>query len=306
MEGNKFMHLLLDPGILIVIATFVGITTYVVRKYKRINYELVNLVAYLEKFKKTDLSFRFKEFDDGMMSNPYVKNIWEDFKNTLMFSETMSVKGSEDELKFEKLSNSVNNIQCTVEPSFYFNEDTLVTSRLNYKMVMIAPTILTGLGPLFTFMHIGQAFSKVDFTSQENTVTSVGGLMSSMQAAAMVSVLAVGASLIFLFVEKYLYAMLCKKPLSRTEELMSRLFDSISSEKFLIELLRENKKQNSLSTTLLKKIPVHFSDALEKSISSSLLPYMENILYSLNKILEKTEQTAMNSRKGSDSIDDLF
>lgn len=303
------LHLLLDPGIFIVIMTFIGIITYVVKKYRLINKELVNLCNFLENFKKNDLSFRFKEFDAGLSANPYVVNFWEEFKNTLMFSETMTIQGNENEMKLEKLSSSVDNIQCTVEPACFFNEETMITSRMNYKLVNIAPTILTGLGPLFTFMHIGQAFSKVDFSSQENTISSVGGLMTSMQAAAMVSVLAVGASLIFLFIEKNIYSILCKKPLQRIEELMSKLFDSISSEKFLIELLRENKKQNMATTSLLKVIPSQFSESLNTSLSAILLPYLDNMLYSLNKIQEKTAQAveaAKTKKNSGDAVDDLF
>lgn len=303
------LHLLLDPGIFIVIMTFVGIITYVVKKYKLISGELVNFVSFLENFKKTDLTFRFKEFDAGLSANPYVVNCWEEFKNTLMFSETMTIQGNEDDMKMEKLSTSVDNIQCTVEPACFFNEETMITSRMNYKLVNIAPTLLTGLGPLFTFMHIGQAFSKVDFSSQENTIASVGGLMTSMQAAAMVSVLAVGASLIFLFIEKNMYSILCKKPLQRIEELMSKLFDSISSEKFLIELLRENKKQNIATTSLLKNIPGQFSETLNTSLSAIFMPYMDNILYTLNKIQEKTTQAveaAKTKKSSGDAVDDLF
>lgn len=300
------LHLLLDPGIFIVLSTFIGITTYVVLKYKKMNAELNNIANFLDKFRKTDLTFRFKEFDAGMSANPYVVNFWEEFKNTLMFSETMTIKGNEENIKMEKLSEAVDNIQCTVEPACFFNEETMITSRMNYKLVQIAPTLLTGLGPLFTFMHIGQAFSKVDFSSQENTVASVGGLMTSMQAAAMVSVLAVGASLIFLAIEKNMYSVFCRRPLARIEEQMSKLFDSISSEKFLIELLRENKKQNAATTELLKVIPSQFSEALNTSLSAILLPYMDNILYSMNKLQDKMTQVASSSKKGSDAVDDLF
>lgn len=302
------LHLLLDPGILIVIGTFAGIITYVIKKYKLISSELINLVSFLEKFRKTDLSFRFKEFDTGLSSNSYVVNCWEEFKNTLMFSEAMTIPGTKDNMKLEKLSDS-EGVQCTVEPACFFNEETMITSKMNYKLVNIAPTILTGLGPLFTFMHIGQAFSQVDFSSQESTISSVGGLMTSMQAAAIVSVLAVGASIIFLFVEKNMYTILCKKPLQRVEELLNKLFDSISSEKFLIELLRENKKQNIATTTLLKNIPEQFSESLNTSLSAILLPYMDNMLYSLNKIQEKITQSvevAKAKKNSGDAIDDLF
>ena len=102
-------------------------------------------------------------------------------------------------------------------------------------MVQVAPTVLTGLGPLFTFLHIGEAFSKVDFSSQDATVASVGNLMGSMTNAATVSVLAVGASLIFMITEKFLYSMKCKKQVSEIVDLISKLFESISSEKFLID-----------------------------------------------------------------------
>ncbi|MBR1753567.1 hypothetical protein IJ732_01910 [bacterium] len=296
----------LDPGIFIVLSTFVGTTSYVIVKYKKINKELKKVVSFLENFRKNDLVFRFKEFDSGMTSNPYVCDLWEAFKNTLMFSETMAIQGSEDELKLEKLSESVENIQCTVEPACFFNDETMISSRLNARLVSIAPTLLTGLGPLFTFMHIGQAFSKVDFSSQENTIASVGGLMTSMQAAAMVSVLAVGASLIFLTIEKNMLAIFCKKPLAHIEEMLSKLFDSISSEKFLIELLRENKKQNAATTSLLRVIPSQFSESLNTSLSAILLPYLDNVLYSLNKLQDKMAQAAASSKKGGDAVDDLF
>ena len=57
------MHLLKDPGILIVLFTFFGIVSYVIYKYRQINKELVNVIAFLEKFTKADLVFRFNELE---------------------------------------------------------------------------------------------------------------------------------------------------------------------------------------------------------------------------------------------------
>lgn len=298
-----FLKILLDPAILLVLMTFTGITIYYVKKIKLINAELLALTAFLKRFKKADLTFRFKELDNGMSSIPYVANFWAEFKNTLMFSESVSLQNENNDMVFHNVSQSMENIQTTVDPNCFFNEETLVTSKLNYKFIQTAPTILTGLGPLFTFMNIGIAFSRVNFSSQETTLQSVSGLMGSMQIAAVVSVLAVSSSLLFLLIERLLFNNMCKIPLQQVQEILSKLFDNISSEKFLIELLKETKIQNNNTKNLLTLLPNQFKDALDKSLQTSLVPYLENLIFGLNKLQEKG---FISNKKGSDVVDDLF
>lgn len=299
----EFLKILLDPAILLVLATFFGITFYYIKKVRGINNELLNILNFLKKFKKSDLFFNFKELDDGMSSMPYVANLWHDFKNTLMFSESVSLKNENNDVVFQNISQAVTNIQSTVDPGCFFNEENLITSRLNYKFIQTAPTILTGMGPLFTFMNIGIAFSKINFSSQEATIQSVTSLMSSMQVAASVSVLAVSASLIFLMIERILFNAKCRIPLHQIQETLSKLFDNISSEKFLIELLKETKIQNNNTKNLLSVMPNQFKDAIDKSLSTILVPYLENLIFGVNKLQEKVVQTA---KKSSDVVDDLF
>lgn len=299
----NILHILADPAILIVLATFFAIIFYFVKKVKLINSELTKVLNSLSNFKKSDLIYRFKELDTVMGENQYVSNLWNDFKNTLMFSESISMKDKNNEMIFQNISQSVTNIQSTVEPAFFFNEETLIMSRLNYKFIQTAPTILTGLGPLFTFLNIGIAFSKVDFSSQEATIHSVSGLMGSMQIAATVSVLAVSASLLFLLIERFLYNNMCKAPLHSITETLNKLFENISSEKFLIELLKETKIQNNNTTNLLSAMPKYFKDSFDKSLVTILVPYLENIVFGINKIQENASHT---KKQGSDVVDDLF
>jgi len=299
----EILHYLFDPAILIVLVTFFGIMFYYTKKIKNVNYELNKILNTLSHFKKSDLQFKFKELDSIMSSNHYVSNLWCEFKNTLMFSESFSVKDANDDLVFQNISQSVYSIQTTVDPINFFNEETLVTSRYNYKFIQTAPTILTGLGPLFTFMNIGIAFSHVDFSSQDATIGSVSSLMGSMQIAAIVSVMAVSASLIFLMVERILYNNKCKTPLQNIQNTLSKLFDNISSEKFLIELLKETKIQNNTTTNLLTTIPKQFKDSFDKSLANILVPYLENIIFGINKIQEKTVQE---KKQTSDIVDDMF
>lgn len=299
----KFFQYLLNPAILIVLVTFFSFIIYYVKKVNYINLKLLELQSFLKSFKKSDLGFRFKELDELMSKNPYVASSWAEFKNTLVFSESVFLKNEKNSAVFQNVSQSVDNIQTTIDPIYFFNEETLVTSKLNYKLMQTAPTILTGMGPLFTFLNIAIAFTGVNFSTQEATLQSVANLMGSMQVAALVSVLAVGSALVFLIIERLLYNTKCKIPLNEIQETFYKLFENVSSEKFLIELLKETKIQNNNTVNLLSNMPTQFQGALDKSLKEILVPYLENLIFGVNKMQEKIVQER---KKNSDVVDDLF
>ena len=239
-----------------------------------------------------------------MNANPYVSAFWLEFKNTLVFSESVALKGKNNDLTYKEVSSTVQNIQTTVDPLYFFNEETLITSKFNNKFLQTIPTILTGFGPLFTFLNIAIAFGKIDFSSQEKTIASVAGLMSNMQTAALVSVIAVGSSLVFLMFERIAFQLLCMRPLSKCEDIMGKLFDNISSEKFLLELLKETKIQNNSISNLIAAMPQQFKVALNSGIASNLVPYLENLIFGINQMNKNVKEVAKKS--GGDDVDDLF
>lgn len=301
----NLMHIFTDIPILIVLFTFLFSIIYCLKNYVYVNKNLNIFLAFISNFKKTDLNFRFKEIDEWMSLNPYVSSLWLEFKNTLVFSESIALKGKNNDLTYKEVSSTVQNIQTTVDPLYFFNEETLITSKFNNKFLQTVPTILTGFGPLFTFLNIAIAFGKIDFSSQEKTISSVAGLMSSMQTAALVSVIAVGSSLLFLMFERISFQLLCKRPLSMCEDIMGRLFDNISSEKFLLELLKETKIQNNSISNLITSMPQHFKVALNSGIASNLVPYLENLIFGVNQMNKNIKEFAKNGGK-SDDVDDLF
>lgn len=300
----NILHILTDIPILIVLFTFLFSIIYCMKNYFFINKNLKIFLAFISNFKKTDLNFRFKEIDEWMSINPYVSSAWLEFKNTLVFSESVALKDRNNDLTYKEVSSTVQNIQTTVDPLYFFNEDTLITSKFNNKFLQTIPTVLTGFGPLFTFLNIAIAFGKIDFSSQEKTIASVAGLMSSMQTAALVSVIAVGSSLLFLLFERFAFQSLCRKPLSQCEDLMGKLFDNISSEKFLLELLKETKIQNNSISNLITAMPNHFKVALNAGIASNLVPYLENLIFGINQVNKNMKEVAKHS--GGDDVDDLF
>ena len=300
----NLLHIFTDIPILIVLFTFLFSIIYCAKNYVYVNKNLKIFLAFISNFRKTDLNFRFKEIDEWMSANPYVSGVWLEFKNTLVFSESIALKGKNNDVTYKEVSSTVQNIQTTVDPLYFFNEETLVTSKFNNKFLQTVPTVLTGFGPLFTFLNIAIAFGKIDFSSQEKTIASVAGLMSSMQTAALVSVIAVGSTLVFLLFERIIFQQLCKNPLSKCEDLMGKLFDNISSEKFLLELLKETKIQNNSVSNLITAMPQQFKAALNSGIASNLVPYLENLIFGLNEVNKSMKEVA---KKGKgDDVDDLF
>ena len=297
-------HIFTDIPILIVLSTFVISTLFCLNRYFYINKNLKIFLKFLQNFKKTDLNFRFKEIDEWMTLNSYVSGAWLEFKNTLVFSESVALRGSNNNVTYKEVSTTVQNIQTTVDPLYFFNEETLIMSKYNHKFIGSVPTILTGLGPLYTFLNIAIAFGKVDFASQEKTISSVANLMTSMQVAALVSVFAAGSCLIFTIIERVTYNNVCKKYLLKCQELISQLFDNTSSEKFLFELLRETKVQNNNLQHLIAGMPENFKVALNSGIASNLVPYLENLIFGINLMNKQMKESAKNS--GGDVVDDIF
>ena len=293
-----------DIPVLIVLFTFIFSILYCCIQYIKVNKNLRNIIKFISTFKKNDLNFRFKELDGWMMSNPYVSVIWIEFKNTLVFSESVALKEGDD-YQYQDVSSTVQNVQTTFDPLYFFNEETLVTSKFNYKMIQTIPTILTGFGPLFTFMKIAIAFGMIDFSSPEKTINSVAAFMQGMQAAAFVSVVAVSSSLIYLLLEKALFQQLCKKPLAKIQSMIGELFASISSEKFLYELLKESKIQNNSAANIIGTMPKQFKSAFNETMAANLVPYLENLIFGLNQLNKQMKEVAKSSG-GKDEVDGLF
>ena len=103
--------LFLNPVILAIIALFAGVVVYFVTKVKYINSSLVHHTNVLKGFKKGNIVYRFKELDDIFSNNPFISNYWIEFKNTLVFNEGISLKGT---------AADTSSIQCTVDAGYFF------------------------------------------------------------------------------------------------------------------------------------------------------------------------------------------
>ena len=292
------ISILTEPAILIITIFFLFFIMTVIRNYAKVQKNLNSVYMFLKTLDRKELSYRFQQLDEFMTSNSYTATAWEDFKKALIFPEKLFIASQ----NAKSTGDFKPEIYLTIDASYFFNEESLVYSKINNKFIQTMPTLLTGLGPFFTFLKMAIAFTEVNLSLESDVANSLNGLIANIQIAALCSVFAVGFSLLFMFIEKILYNRMCKKYYLAIQKEFIRLFDVVTSEKFLIDLVKESKIQNVTNEKLLKALPDDFAKAVTKSLGETTTPYLENILYSLNKL---NESMAKNSN-GGDVVDKLF
>ena len=290
------LNIITEPAILIITTFFLFFIMLVLRNYTKVQKNLSSVYSFLSSLKRQELSYRFNELDEFMFNNVFTSTSWEDFKKALIFPEKMFGASQNAQMNSDFRSD----IYLTIDASYFFNEETLVYSKINNKFIQTIPTLLTGLGPFFTFLKMAIAFAGFNFSMNVDASNSLNGLIANIQVAALCSVFAVGFSLLFMFIEKILYNRMCKKYYLSIQKEFIRLFDVVTSEKFLIDLVKEFKVQGANNEKILKSLPENFASSVSKTIGETTTPYLENILYSLNKINE-----ALGGGK-SDVVDKLF
>ena len=293
----ELLKIATEPAILIITGCFVWFLITVFINYTKVNINLKRVYNYLHALDKKELSYRFNQVNDFMTSNSYTSILWEDFKKALVFPEKLYLASQITKNPNETQSD----IYLTIDSSYFFNEETLVTSRINHKFIQTMPTLLTGLGPFFTFLKMAIAFTAINFTDDINIASSLSELIASIRIAALCSVFAVGFSLMFMFIEKIMYNQMCKRYYLNIQKEFIRLFDVVTSEKFLIDLVKESRIQSASNEKLLKALPEYFTKSITTCFGETTVPYLENILYSLNKISE-----SLDNGHGGDVVDKLF
>ncbi len=297
-----FVRILSEPAVIIIASISIFLLIYTVVKYCYISSNLARLYKTLCEYKKQELLYRFNDLDATFMADKFLANVWAEFKKIVIFPEKVYVK-SEEGASIENLSDINNAIYITCDSSYFFNEESLITSKINYRLIQTFPTLLTGLGPFFTFLKLTYAFSSLDFADTANMATSMNNLIFNIQLAAVCSVLAVGFSLLYMSFEKVFYSMSCKSYVVKIQTQLGALFDVGTSERFLLDILKESRNKSTNEIAMLNVIPAAIEKALTKNISEGVLPYLENVVYSLNKL---QESVAGKNKGNSDIIDKLF
>lgn len=288
------MKCLKDPPVLIIITTFWSGMIYTMSKYFWVAKNLNKLVADLESFTKSNLTYRFEEFKQLLLNNPCTKHAYENFQDALIFSDTIAFQDSEDNIEYENVSESISGIQSSTDIPYYFNEESMVYPFYNKGLVATLPELLTGFGPLFTFLKIATAFGLLDFSSPENLTHSVSEFVGDMQIAAICSVLAVGSCLTFTITDRLVTAAVVMNACHKVQDKLASLFSVVTTESFMIDMLKTSKIQNHENGSILKTIPKSFATTIQKDLANVIMPYLDSLIFGVNTLNDTM------SKKGGD------
>ena len=248
------------------------------------------------------MSYRYEEFKQILMSNPCTARPFEQFKDALLFSDTIAFQDSEDSIEFENVSDRVSGIQSTVDIPYFFNEESMITPHYNKNFLNAFPELLTGFGPFFTFLKIAEAFGKLDFSSPEALTKTVAHFVGDMQIAAICSVLAVGSCLTFTMVNKLMTSLMLSTACEKVVEKLGSLFGITTTEAFLVDLLKTSKIQNHDNGTILKSIPKAFSNSIQKDLANVIMPYLDSLIFGVNNL----NDTMAKKSDNGDELGGLF
>ena len=291
-----------DPPVLIIISTFIGGLSYTMSRYLYVTKNLKKLLVDLESFTKSNLVYKFEEFKQIMTSNVCTKKAFEDFQDSLVFSDTLAFQDSEDKIEYQDVSESMTGIQTTTDIPYYFNEDSMVFPFFNKNFISTLPELLTGFGPLFTFLKIATAFGLLDFTSAETITKTVAEFVGDMQIAAICSVLAVGSCLTFTLTNNIVTALVLMSTCHKVEHKLASLFNVITTESFMIDLLKTSKIQSHENGKILHSIPKSFATTIQKDLASVIMPYLDSLIFGVNTL----NDTMSKKSEGGDELGGLF
>jgi len=253
-----------------------------------------------------EIDFLSKNIDD-FNKITFFKNDFDELRDRLY-----GKLGSMDELwnsfinSFHKTDDKLTQ---TVDAEYFFNTDTLLKDRMNYKLLNYIPQALVGLGLLGTFLGLTIGLSEMDLGNKENIKTSIETLISGTKTSFSTSLFGMYFSIVFSFFINF-YIGFYENKIVKLKNKLNMIFPkSNEDEKFNIlqkgikEIVTSNKEMaesiaNQIESSMLeinKGISNSFSSGFQESIGESLdkiftTDFVEKFENIKNELIEVSKQ----------------
>lgn len=255
--------------VLILIIIFYGIIEIFRFKWiiGRIEKEILDITQKLKELKK-GFPDHFNQANEFFESSKLLRNIWKEYEPTLIKSQHPY------------------RIYKADPAELYFNEESIISDRINIRYWQALPSILVGLGILGTFIGLTLGLSQFDLGSRELIEKSIKALMTGMTTAFSTSVWGMLLSIIFSWYEKKRFNN-AKLIISRLNINIDKLFTLTSQEKIALQ----HQEQLEIQTTALKS----FSTDLAEKIGIAMDTIMASRLSVVQQGLEKLYESGKSS-----------
>ena len=259
--------------ILIIFLVFLySVIYFFVIRIRTIKKNFFHVLEILKNYTTNTIVQNFENLNSSLSKDPFIGHFWSKFTETL-------IRKNEGEIR----------IYSSVDADYFFNENNLVFSKINFQLCSAIPGILTGLGILGTFFGLIFGLSHINLNTSdvEELKHGIIQLLSGTQISFSTSVWGILFSIIFLIIKN-----LCLNGLSiKVNELQSKireLFIYKTPEVFLDDILEENQQQTAELKKFNEDLAINIAEALEEKLDTRLSPVFEKFS---EKLVEFTNLT---------------
>ncbi len=180
-------------------------------------------------------------------------------------------------------------IRNTSEVSRYLNDATIVFPRISAGIFQAVPNLLTGVGILGTFLGLaaGVGAAKSGLTSEDahQITAALQQLLGGASLAFWTSIVGIGCSILFVFVERFASRGLHKALDKWVGGIESRV-ERVTSEGVALEQLDQAKRTTTQLERFNTDLIFSLEQALEEKIAGRLSPQLEQLLQAVERLRE--------------------
>lgn len=180
-------------------------------------------------------------------------------------------------------------IRNTSEVSRYLNDATIVFPRISSGFYQAVPNLLTGVGILGTFLGlaagVGAAKSGLSSEDPRQITAALQQLLGGASLAFWTSIVGIGCSILFVFVERFASRGL-HKALDKWVGAIEARVERITSEGVALEQLDQAKRATKQLERFNTDLIFSLEQALEEKIAGRLSPQLERLLQAVEGLRE--------------------
>jgi len=216
----------------------------------------INIVNRLKKYTHSINGIEKNEPEDqlqhlqNLFVQPELKHAWNEFAESL--HPQHELVGSEEKIV---------KIRATAPSASYFSEQQLVDIPLNTEFFKHLPGILTGVGIIGTFYGLMIGLNHFDPSTPEQVASSVNNLLHDVLYAFLGSAVAIFASIVVTWLEKFSLAK-CYKYLEKFTASIDKLYISGVGEEYLASLVKSSNESATQARHLKESLVTDLRDML--------------------------------------------
>ena len=216
----------------------------------------INIVNRLKKYTHSINSIEKNEPEEqlqhlqNLFVQPELKHAWNEFAESL--HPQRELVGSEEKIV---------KIRATAPSASYFSEQQLVDIPLNTEFFKHLPGILTGVGIIGTFYGLMIGLNHFDPSTPEQVASSVNNLLHDVLYAFLGSAVAIFASIVVTWLEKFSLAK-CYKYLEKFTASIDKLYISGVGEEYLASLVKSSNESATQARHLKESLVTDLRDML--------------------------------------------